>query len=67
MTTSVQPAEFTVVPHAMNRIDVATGVEFDAFRTAFEKPAPPFDRRSSRAGEAGTTSVRPRRSTPRTA
>ncbi len=46
MTTSVQPAEFTVVPHAMNRIDVATGVEFDEFRTAFEKAAPPFDRDS---------------------
>jgi uncharacterized protein (DUF302 family) len=46
MTTSVQPAEFTVVPHGMNRIDVATGVEFDEFRTAFEKAAPPFDRES---------------------
>lgn len=46
MTTSVQPAEFAVVPHAMNRIDVVTGVEFDQFRTAFEQAAPPFDRES---------------------
>ncbi len=44
MTTSVQPAEFAVTPHAMKRIDVATGVEFDEFRTAFEKAAPPVDR-----------------------
>jgi uncharacterized protein (DUF302 family) len=27
----------------MNRIDVATGKEFDEFRAAFEKAAPPFD------------------------
>jgi hypothetical protein len=46
MTTSAKPAEFTVSPHAMNRIDIATGVEFDEFRTAFEKAAPPVDRAS---------------------
>jgi len=46
MTTSVEAAEYTVTPHPMNRIDVATGVEFDEFRTAFEKAAPPFDRAS---------------------
>jgi hypothetical protein len=27
----------------MNRIDVATGVDFEEFRAAFEKAAPPFD------------------------
>lgn len=43
MTTSVEAAEFNVVPHTMNRIDIATGVEFDEFRAAFEKAAPPFD------------------------
>lgn len=48
MTTSAGPVEFTVAPHTMNRIDVATGVEFDDFRTAFEKAAPPFDPASVR-------------------
>ena len=47
MTSSPEPAqdaaEFTVVPHTMNRIDISTGVEFDEFRAAFEKAAPPFD------------------------
>ena len=32
--------------HTMNRIDVATGQEFDEFRAAFEKAAPPFDQAS---------------------
>jgi hypothetical protein len=32
-----------VIPHTMNRIDVATGMPFDEFRAAFEKAAPPFD------------------------
>lgn len=35
--------EFSIVPHTMNRIDIATGVEFDQFITAFEKAAPDFD------------------------
>ena len=43
MTSTVKPAESNVVPHTMNRIDVATGMEFDQFRAAFEKAAPPFD------------------------
>ncbi|HXA89288.1 MAG TPA: DUF302 domain-containing protein [Mycobacterium sp.] len=43
MTTSVESAKFAVVPHAMNRIDVSTGVEFDEFIAAFEKAAPPYD------------------------
>lgn len=43
MTNTVKPAEFNVVPHAMNRIDIATGVEFEEFRAAFEKAAPRFD------------------------
>jgi uncharacterized protein (DUF302 family) len=43
MTSSVKSAEFNVVPHTMNRVDVCTGVEFDEFRAAFEKAAPPFD------------------------
>ena len=43
MTSSVKSAKFHVVPHTMNRIDVCTGVEFDEFRAAFEKAAPPFD------------------------
>jgi len=30
--------------HAMTRFDIATGVAFDEFVTAFEKAAPPFDR-----------------------
>jgi Domain of unknown function DUF302 len=41
MTTTV--ANYSVVPHTMNRIDIATGVEFDEFIAAFEKAAPPFD------------------------
>jgi uncharacterized protein (DUF302 family) len=28
----------------MNRIDISTGMDFDEFRAAFEKAAPPFDR-----------------------
>ena len=43
MTSSVKSAKFNVVPHTMNRVDVSTGVEFDEFRAAFEKAAPPFD------------------------
>ncbi len=46
MTTSAKSPDFRVVPHTMNRIDVSTGVEFDEFRAAFEKAAPPFDRAS---------------------
>ncbi len=37
-------AEFSVASHTMNRIDIATGVEFDEFIAAFEKAAPPVDR-----------------------
>jgi uncharacterized protein (DUF302 family) len=47
MTSTANPAktaDFRVVPHTMNRIDLSTGVEFDEFRAAFEKAAPPFDR-----------------------
>lgn len=36
--------EASVLPHTMNRIDVATGIEFDKFRADFEAAAPPFDR-----------------------
>jgi hypothetical protein len=43
MTTSAKSAAFRVVPHTMNRIDISTGVDFDEFRAAFEKTAPPFD------------------------
>jgi uncharacterized protein (DUF302 family) len=43
MTNTVKSAEFSVVSHAMNRIDIATGVEFDEFKAAFEKAAPRFD------------------------
>lgn len=43
MTSSVKSAEFTVVSHTMNRIDISTGVEFDEFIAAFEKAAPPVD------------------------
>ena len=43
MTSSVKSAKAHVVPHTMNRVDVCTGVEFDAFRAACEKAAPPFD------------------------
>jgi Domain of unknown function DUF302 len=43
MTRSVKPAKYEVVSHTMNRVDVTTGMEFDEFRAAFEKAAPPFD------------------------
>jgi uncharacterized protein (DUF302 family) len=43
MTTSAKSADLRAVPHTMNRIDISTGVEFDEFRAAFEKAAPPFD------------------------
>jgi Domain of unknown function DUF302 len=43
MTSSVESAQFRVVPHTMNRIDVSTGVQFDEFVAAFEKAAPRFD------------------------
>jgi hypothetical protein len=43
MTSSLKQADSRVVPHAMNRIDIFTGVPFDEFRAAFEKAAPPFD------------------------
>jgi len=43
MTNTVKAAEFTAVSHAMRRIDIATGVEFDKFRAAFEEAAPRFD------------------------
>jgi uncharacterized protein (DUF302 family) len=49
MTSTPNPAktaDFRVVPHTMNRIDISTGVEFDQFRAAFENAAPPFDRAS---------------------
>lgn len=44
MTSSVKAAEFNVVAHTMNRIDISTGVDFDDFVAAFEKAAPPVDR-----------------------
>ena len=44
MTTPAKSADFRVVAHTMNRIDVSTGVAFDQFRAAFEKAAPPVDR-----------------------
>ena len=44
MTTTAKAAEFKVVPHTMNRIDIATGVKFDDFIAAFEQAAPPVDR-----------------------
>jgi uncharacterized protein (DUF302 family) len=43
MTTSARSADFRMVSHTMKRIDISTGVEFDVFRAAFEKAAPPFD------------------------
>jgi Domain of unknown function DUF302 len=43
MTSSLKQADSRVVPHAMNRIDISTGVPFDEFRAAFEEAAPPFD------------------------
>lgn len=45
MTNSV---EFAVTPHTLNRIDIATGVEFDEFIRAFEKAAPNFDPATAR-------------------
>jgi uncharacterized protein (DUF302 family) len=42
-TSSANEADSHVVPHTMNRIDVATGMPFDEFRAAFEKAAPPFN------------------------
>ncbi|OBI47689.1 DUF302 domain-containing protein [Mycobacterium sp. E787] len=54
MTTSAAPAAFTAAQHPMNRIDVVTGVEFDEFRTAFERAAPPVDRAAvQRISEGG--------------
>lgn len=44
MTSSVKTAKFSVASHTMNRIDIATGIEFDAFIAAFEEAAPPVDR-----------------------
>ncbi|OBA60392.1 hypothetical protein A5647_01065 [Mycobacterium sp. 1100029.7] len=44
MTSSVKAVTSTVTAHTMNRIDIATGVEFDAFIAAFEEAAPPVDR-----------------------
>jgi hypothetical protein len=43
MTTN---ADHCVVAHTMNRIDIFTGFEFDAFIVSFEQAAPPFDRAS---------------------
>ena len=43
MTSSLKPADSRVVPHTMHRIDISIGVQFDEFRAAFEKAAPPFD------------------------
>jgi uncharacterized protein (DUF302 family) len=39
-------AEYAVVPHTMNRVDLFTGVEFEEFIAAFEKAAPAYDRAS---------------------
>lgn len=44
MTSSVNTAKYDVVSHSLNRIDVATGVEFDEFIAAFEAAAPVVDR-----------------------
>jgi hypothetical protein len=43
MTSTAKSADSRRVPHTMNRIDVSTGVDFDEFRAAFEKAAPPLD------------------------
>jgi len=43
MTSTAESADFRVVPHTLNRVDVSTGVGFGEFRAAFEKAAPPFD------------------------
>jgi hypothetical protein len=54
----------------MNRIDISTGVEFDEFRVAFEKAAPPFDPapvlQIAPGLAVGTKSSQRRRSTLRT-
>ena len=59
MTSSAKSVDFRRVPHTMNRIDVSTGVDFEEFRAAFEKAAPPVDpspvNRSSKAGAVGMT------------
>jgi hypothetical protein len=64
LTTSALAVDFRVVPHIMNRIDIATGVEFDQFIAAFEKAAPPVDRavvrRSPSVVAVGMTFLRPR-------
>jgi hypothetical protein len=63
MTSSVESAA-TVVQHSMNRIDISTGVEFEEFKSAFEKAAPPFDPATVRSVAArGMKSLRRRRST----
>lgn len=56
MTNSVESAEYQVVPHTMNRVDVSTRVEFGKFRAAFEAAAPPFDAATVReiAGRGGS-------------
>ena len=42
--------------HAMTRVDIATGVAFDEFTSAFEKAAPLFDRATGqRIAAAGGT------------
>jgi hypothetical protein len=43
MTSPAKSANFAMVPHTTNRIDVSTGVDFDEFRAAFEKAAPRYD------------------------
>jgi hypothetical protein len=43
MTSPAKSANFAMVPHTMNRIDVSIGVDFDEFRAAFEKAAPRYD------------------------
>jgi hypothetical protein len=48
-TSSAKTAEFSVVPHAMNRIDIVTGVDFDDFIAAFEEAAPVVDRAAVQA------------------
>ena len=35
--------EFRTAPHTMTRVDIDTGMPFDAFVTAFEDAAPAFD------------------------
>ena len=70
MTSSAKSADFRSVPHTMNRIDVSTGMDFDEFRSAFEKAAPPVDpapeSRPSNAAAAGMTWLSRRRSMHRT-